>query len=127
MRYGPLIGAVIVFLSCVASAQEQTVIRGTIRVPKDRFWLMREFSFIGIPRVARWVLADNLGIKTDVVVSTDSEGRYSAAIPPGFYDVFLSATVFTPTAAKVRVKAALPATYDSKLRVDPLVSRELAH
>jgi hypothetical protein len=71
-------------------------------------------------------LSDNIGIQHDVIVTTDSNGRYLAEVPAGFYDVFVSAMAFTPTAAKVRVKKDR-ITYNSTLRPDPLVSRELAH
>jgi Carboxypeptidase regulatory-like domain len=72
-------------------------------------------------------VTDNIGIQQDLVVTTDESGTYSANVPPGFYDVFVSAMAFTPTAAKVRVKQAQPTRYNSALRPDPLVSRELAH
>ena len=72
-------------------------------------------------------LSDNIGIQHDVIVTTDTTGRYSAVVPAGFYDVFVSAMAFTPTAAKVRVKKEQRITYNSTLRPDLLVSRELAH
>jgi hypothetical protein len=70
-------------------------------------------------------LRDNIGIKQDVTVVTDANGHYSADVPPGFYDVFVSAMAFTPTAAKVRVKEGHATTLSRKLKVDPLVSKEL--
>ena len=70
-------------------------------------------------------LRDNLGIRQDVAVVTDASGHYSADVPPGFYDVFVSAMAFTPTAAKVRVKEGHATTLSRKLKVDPLVSKEL--
>jgi hypothetical protein len=72
-------------------------------------------------------LTDNLGTKQDVIVVTDASGQYSANLPPGFYDVFVSATAFTPIATKVRVKEGKPSIFSPKLNVDPLVSKELAH
>jgi hypothetical protein len=70
-------------------------------------------------------LKDNIGIKQDVAVVTDANGHYSADVPPGFYDVFVSARAFTPTAAKVRVKEGHATTLSRKLKVDPFVSKEL--
>jgi len=70
-------------------------------------------------------LRDNIGIKQDLAVLTDSNGHYSAVVPPGFYDVFVSAMAFTPTAAKVRVKEGHATTLSRKLKVEPLVSKEL--
>jgi hypothetical protein len=72
-------------------------------------------------------LRDNIGISHDVTVVTDNSGRYSANVPAGFYDVFISAMAFTPAATKVRVKEEQPATFSTQLKVDPLVSKELAH
>jgi hypothetical protein len=72
-------------------------------------------------------LRDNIGIKQDVIVATDTSGQYSANVPPGFYDVFVSAGAFTPTATKVRVKEGEAATFSTKLKVDPLVSKEIGH
>ena len=36
-------------------------------------------------------LSDNSGIKQDVIAVTDASGHYSANVPAGFYDVFVSA------------------------------------
>lgn len=70
-------------------------------------------------------LSDNIGIDQDMSVSTDASGRYSMKVPAGFYDIFVSAMAFTPSAAKVRVKTNKRSTYNVTLRLDPLVSREL--
>jgi|ERR1051326_1620751 hypothetical protein len=70
-------------------------------------------------------LKDNIGIKEDISVITDGSGHYSAAVPPGFYDVFVSATGFTPMATKVRVKVERPATFSPRLSADPIVTKEL--
>jgi Carboxypeptidase regulatory-like domain len=60
-------------------------------------------------------LADNIGSKEDVIVVTDASGNYSVSVPPGFYDLFVSAMAFTPTAAKVRVKQGQRMTFNAKL------------
>jgi len=108
MNYRILTGAVL--LLCVsfgAAAQRQSEITGEI--------VDSEGAAIANARVlVHW---DSAG----------STGRYSAVVPAGFYDVFVSAMAFTPTAAKVRVKKEQRITYNSTLRPDPLVSRELAH
>jgi hypothetical protein len=72
-------------------------------------------------------LSDNIGIKQDVIVVTDAGGHYSADVPAGFYDVFVSAMAFTPTATKVRIKQGRSTTFSTKLNADPLVSKELGH
>jgi hypothetical protein len=67
----------------------------------------------------------NGGTTQDVSVLTDAHGGYSARVSAGFYDVFISAPAFTPTAAKVIVRQGQPTTLSVKLRVDPLVSKEI--
>jgi hypothetical protein len=71
-------------------------------------------------------LSDNVGIQQDLIVTTKANGEYSANVPAGFYDVFVSAMAFTPTAGKVRVKQGHRVTYNSALKPDPLVFKELA-
>ena len=66
----------------------------------------------------------HLGFKQDVIVATDASGHYSADVPAGFYDVFVSAPAFTPIAAKVIVKEQ-KVIFNAKLYVDPLVSKEI--
>ena len=70
-------------------------------------------------------LTDNIGTKQDVITATDASGHYSANVPAGFYDVFVSAPAFTPIAAKVIVKQGQKAMLNAKLYVDPLVSKEI--
>ena len=72
-------------------------------------------------------LTENIGTKQDVIVVADTNGEYSATVPSGFYDVFVSATAFTPTAAKVVVKRGQRSRYSVKLKADPLVTKELGH
>jgi Carboxypeptidase regulatory-like domain len=69
-------------------------------------------------------LGDNVGIREDISVSTDSDGKFSLELPPGFYDVFVTATAFTPYCEKIRLKDR-PKTYDVKLKVSPVASKEL--
>jgi Carboxypeptidase regulatory-like domain len=70
-------------------------------------------------------LKDNLGIKQDVAATTDSSGHFSVELPPGFYDVFVTAMAFTPHCDKVRVKDKEPRTYELKLKISPVTSKEL--
>ena len=72
-------------------------------------------------------LKDNIGVQKDLVAVTDAAGKYSMIVPPGFYDVFVSAGAFTPAATKVRVKKRQRATFNAKLGADPLVTKELGH
>ena len=70
-------------------------------------------------------LKDNLGIKQDIASTTDSSGHFSLDLPPGFYDVFVTAAAFTPHCDKVRLKDKEARTYEVKLKVSPVTSKEL--
>jgi Carboxypeptidase regulatory-like domain len=70
-------------------------------------------------------ISDNIGIQQDISVLTDHSGKYEAAVPGGFYDLFVSGQAFTPTAAKVRVQPGQRITFDARLSVDPTVMKEL--
>ncbi|MGA8874085.1 MAG: carboxypeptidase-like regulatory domain-containing protein [Candidatus Korobacteraceae bacterium] len=70
-------------------------------------------------------LKDNIGLTQDLTVTTDIKGHFLVTVPPGFYDVFVTAQAFTPVAAKVRVKENEPASFNPTLRADPQVAREL--
>lgn len=70
-------------------------------------------------------LKSNVGIKQDVTLETDEDGKFSADLPPGFYDVFVTAQAFSPQCQKIRIKPGSAAMYNPKLKVDPLVSSEI--
>lgn len=70
-------------------------------------------------------LSDNVGMKKDVILATDSNGQFSADLPPGFYDVFVTATSFSPYCEKIRVKTAATKTFEVRLKVSPVTSKEL--
>jgi Carboxypeptidase regulatory-like domain len=73
---------------------------------------------------SRTGLEDNRRIKEDIRARTDKEGRVNLDLPPGFYDVFVASTAFSPTCLKVRVKTGKPATFKVQLKFDPLVCKE---
>jgi hypothetical protein len=52
-------------------------------------------------------LNSSVGIKQDLILTTDARGSVSADLPPGFYDVFFSAMAFTPVCQKIRVNGAV--------------------
>jgi hypothetical protein len=70
-------------------------------------------------------LKDNLGVKEDIAATTDSSGHFSVELPPGFYDVFVTAMTFTPRCDKVRLKDKELRTYEVKLKISPVTSKEL--
>jgi hypothetical protein len=61
---------------------------------------------------------------TDAVVSSDKNGQFTLNIAPGFYDLFVSASGFSPECTKVRASETKPAIYMPRLRADPLVVKE---
>jgi hypothetical protein len=70
-------------------------------------------------------LGDNLGIKEDITVSTDSSGKFSVGLPPGFYDVFVTATAFAPHCEKIRLKEKQAKNVEVKLTISKVTSKEL--
>lgn len=70
-------------------------------------------------------LKDNIGIGQDITATTDSNGVFSLELPPGFYDVFVTAISFSPHCDKVRLKGTGTAKYEVKLKISPVTSKEL--
>ena len=70
-------------------------------------------------------LRHNVGIKQDITVSTDSNGKFSLELPPGFYDVFITATAFAPHCEKIRVKETQTKSVEVKLALSKVTSKEL--
>lgn len=68
-------------------------------------------------------LKTNIGIREDRVAITDKDGHFEIRLPWGFYDVLVSASVFSPRCRKIRVKGDVD--LQMKLDVDPLVTEEL--
>jgi hypothetical protein len=123
MNYRTLIGTLLVLcVSLVAAGQPQSGITGEI-VDAEGAAIANARVLVHWDSAGSTVgLSDNVGIQHDVIVTTDSNRRYLAEVPAGFYDVFVSAMAFTPTAAKVRVKKnVLPTTQHSdQIRWSPM-------
>ena len=78
------------------------------------------------PSGAKAGLKTNIGIPEDRFLKTDTHGAFYAEIPPGFYDVFVTAPGFSPDCRKVRLKPGENAIFKSKLQPSLLVNKELA-
>jgi|HubBroStandDraft_2_1064218.scaffolds.fasta_scaffold226201_2 hypothetical protein len=78
------------------------------------------------PIGAKTSLTTNIGIRQDRFLKTDTHGNFYAEIPPGFYDVLITAPGFTPDCRKVRLKPNQNQTLNSKLQIDPTAAAELA-
>jgi hypothetical protein len=70
-------------------------------------------------------LSTNVGLPNDLSLRSNKEGQFDAELPPCFYDVFISATAFSPECRKVRVKPGQTTRYHARLKTDPLVIKEL--
>ncbi len=70
-------------------------------------------------------LVSNVGIKKVLALTTDEKGRFAAELPAGFYDLFVSATAFTPACRKIRLNGTVMSEPRFRLKVDPRVIREL--
>jgi hypothetical protein len=117
----------VIFLLCISSsAQPQSMIGGQVMDLEGAVIANARIIVHWDPSGSKVGLSDNGGIQQDAIATTDAKGKYLIGVPAGFYDVFVSATAFTPTASKVRVKTGQLATHNVHLKVDPLVSRELA-
>lgn len=121
------IGALVLVFLCVAwlSADPQSAITGQIKDSGGAVLANARVLFHWDSSGSKVGLTDNIGTPEDVSVMTDANGNYSVSVPAGFYDVFVSAIAFTPHAAKVRVKQGQRTAFSTKLRADPLVTREL--
>jgi hypothetical protein len=124
----PIITTLVLFL-CISSisARPQSEIVGQVTDSEGAVLAKARVLLHWDPSGSTVGLMDNIGTKQDVTALTDANGNYSFTVPPGFYDVFVSAMSFTPASAKIRVKQGHRATFNTKLRVDPLVSKELGH
>jgi uncharacterized membrane protein len=72
-------------------------------------------------------LASNVGIKEDRVVRTKEDGTFELDLPPGFYDIFATATAFSPTCRKVRMKGSETQEIKLRLNLDPLYTAEMGN
>ncbi len=121
-----LILTIVLVCAAFAASQSQPSVAGQVTDSEGAAIARARVLFHWDPSGSKVGLSDNIGIQQDVTVTTDADGKYSLDIPSGFYDVYVSAMAFTPTAAKLRVKQGRRSTYNVSLRVDPLVSKELA-
>ena len=72
-------------------------------------------------------LTTNVGIKEDLHLKTNDEGRFWTEIPPGFYDIFVTWSAFTPECRKIRLKAGDSGRVSFALKPNALVTAEIGH
>ncbi len=66
------------------------------------------------------------GAPKDVMVKTDKFGRFSATVAPGFYDVCVHATAFSPQCTTVKATKEKAVTYNPRMNLNALISSEIA-
>lgn len=99
----------------VVAASPQGKLRGTIRDSEGAV-IAKAFILIHSDQTS--------DSKSDILLRTNSLGEYSTALPPGFYDVFVSSGGFSPMCRKVWIREGKTAVYDTALIVDPVEERE---
>lgn len=114
-----------VAIRCTAGPVPRALLKGTVTDSEGA-------AIRGAHIIVRWDpagadvgLQNNVGLKHYLDLVTDKKGVFASELPPGFYDVFVSATAFSPECRKVRIKPGLTFVYKARLRVDPRVTREL--
>lgn len=106
-------------------AAQNTILKGTVTdssgapIPDAYILIHWDSSGSGVG------LTSNIGVKSDVVLKSGKDGAYSAQLPPGFYDVFVSAMAFGPACRKVRTVTGKATMYNARLEVDASVTAEL--
>jgi hypothetical protein len=73
-------------------------------------------------RVGHWEMVNGAPptLKEDSSARADQYGSYTITLKPGTYDVFVSFSIFTPVAKKVKIESGKPAEFSPKLEIDPL-------
>jgi|HubBroStandDraft_5_1064220.scaffolds.fasta_scaffold660467_1 Carboxypeptidase regulatory-like domain len=109
MQFLPAIFLLLVLLvTADILAQGQSGIKGTVT---DKF----EHAPI---RSVFVLVHSNKG--NDVHVRTDGAGTYAVHLPPGVYDVFLSAPGFSPACSKVEIHSNGMTSFDAVLEANTL-------
>ena len=63
-------------------------------------------------------------IQYDLTLRTDKQGRFSADLPPGFYDLFIGAGDFEPDCQEMRTRIGPPQELTIVLKLDPQYVKE---
>ena|ERR1022692_3899503 len=111
-------------LLCISqlSAEPQSAITGQVTDSQGAVIAKARVLVHWDPSGSTAGLTDNVGAAQDISVVTDDSGKYSAVVPSGFYDVFVTATGFTPTAVIGTARAGESGATDPA-RVDHLSRR----
>ncbi len=116
---------VLLLIATASACAAQTGVRGTVRDGEGAVLSNCYVLFHWDSSGASNGLKTNVGLKSDVAVKTDPNGRFEADLPPGFYDVLITHNSFSPIAYKVRVKAGF-VVRDTHLKISREVMSETA-
>jgi hypothetical protein len=121
MRKSLLLVCIVLSVACSGLA---ATLSGTVRDSKGAV-IPRAHVVVHWDSAGSNYLKDNIGTKEDKITTTDANGEYSLDLPPGFYDVFISAAAFSPHCEKVRLNGKGTKRLEVKLKVSPVTSQEL--
>jgi hypothetical protein len=113
----------VILLLAVSSAKAATL-SGTVRDPEGAV-IANAHVVVHWDSSGSNYLKDNVRIRQDATASSDSNGKFSLDLPAGFYDVFVTATAFSPHCEKIRLKDTEVRTYRVRLKLSPVTSKEL--
>ena len=70
-----------------------------------------------------YILVHSHGSESDgAKLHVDHNGDFSAKLPPGFYDVFISSRGFSPVCRQVAVEAGRTVVYNAELKMSEIVN-----
>jgi hypothetical protein len=126
LRSANLNFAMLLISVALTSGTGMAQLRGTVTDPEGAV-IRRAHVFVHWDRSGADVgLKSNVGFqRDDLTLETDESGGFRVELPPGFYDVFITANAFSPECRKIRIKPGEAATYKAVLKADPLVGSEL--
>ncbi len=117
-----------VLFASVCSAMADSppaILKGVVTDPEGSAMRGARILLHWDPSGSRVGLTTNVGLPEDLSLEADRMGNFSSELPPGFYDVFISAIGESPDCHKIRIKPGETAIYNARLKADPLVTKEL--
>lgn len=109
---------------CVATPGIAATLSGTVR-DSEGAAIPKAHVVVHWDSTGSTFLKDNIRTEEDKIATADANGEFSLDLPPGFYDVFISATAFSPHCEKVRLNGKGMKKFEVKLKVSPVTSQEL--
>lgn len=70
-------------------------------------------------------VTENVGLKDDATATADSNGNFQLDLPAGVYDVFVTASGFSPHCEKITVKGKGVQPYEVHLKVSRMIKVRL--